>query len=83
MRYRCGPQWGRGHWSFNEEKKLIPIKHMERIQLCVWGETVSIIVKRVKRVKRNNFKGQSVLVPHVKDFTAVFELKFRLKKKKD
>lgn len=44
MWYRCGPQWGRGHWSFNEEKKLIPIKHMERIQLCVRGEMVSIIV---------------------------------------
>ena len=34
------------------------------------------------RVKRNHFKGQNVLAPHVKDFIAVFELKFKLKKKK-
>lgn len=44
VQYRCGPQRGRGHWAFNEETKLIPIKHMERIQLCVRGEMASIIV---------------------------------------
>ena len=32
VQHRCGPQWGGGHWSFNEKTKLIPIKHMERIQ---------------------------------------------------
>ena len=79
VQYRCGPQRGRGHWAFNEETKLIPIRHMERIQLCVRGEMASIIVVTSEL---NHFKGQNVLAPHVKDFIAVFELKFKLKKKK-
>lgn len=56
---------------------------MERIQLDLWGEMDFITGVTSELKDRKNFSGQNLLVPHVKDFiTTVFELKFKLKKKK-